>query len=850
MIRLRSIFLCVISGMLLFGSLDAQELPTLTQASEITTGKLPDGISYYLVKNAAFPGFADFALVQPSRDDLSEARRDLVSLPNFGDRKPYRFLARNGVSYGERGFVQRVRGATIYRFQDVPVSSPSVRDSTLLLLFDLARSSEYEQAMIVSGNIDVAAIQERISILSMTLSQRQPAGDASSYDWRPREEALVSVGTAPVGELRISYRSPRTDRELMNTIQPVTSSLLADEFGTVLSRRLRSAFSASGIPLADFRFRYVGSDATAGDELFLISVSTDPARLADATHAVAGVLSALDEYGARPEEVAFVRSVLSAASDRDGDNIISTNSWYVDKCIASYLYGSNLASQGTLASIFHGRKLDLNRETELLNRYISATLSPRRNLSLYFGAPVIPDGQALEAMFRKGWEEMYPILASVPSFEDTLKLAVPHKKVRLKTTSADSFSGGKMWTFSNGINVLYKKTPAKGAFQYGFLVKGGWADIRNITGAESAFVEDALSLEKVAGMPGDYFRDLLAMNGISFEPQLNLSDVRFTGPAPKDGLALLLKAMLSVANSSSPDSAAFARYCAEKAVLLERNKFSPSGTRAVLDSTMCPDYKYATGSHPVLPGDDFPARVDEYLARKGATMRNGLIVLVGDLDEAMTLRLLTRYLGDFSTNQQRVVRPRTPYPLRSCWSTAYDHGSWREKGLSVSLSALQPFSPESGTCLQLACTVLQTELVRALADKGMNCQVTGSADLIPAEKFSIYVYCRACPVGGLPADVNPASPFSALQSVREVINRMALNGPDAATLALCKTMLVNRYASAEGDPTLFRDIILYRNSMGRDLFGGYKDRIKGISAADVQALFASLSECQCEYVVQ
>lgn len=846
--RLWTIFLCIISGLLLNGGLGAQELPSLSKASEITTGKLPDGITYYLVNNAAQLGFADFALVQPSRGE--GAREDLVHLPNFQDRKPYHFLARNSVGYGERGYIQRTRGATVFRFQNVPVAAPAVCDSTLLLLFDLARSSQYEQALVVSGNIDVPAIQERIRILSMTLSKRTPVDFTSGYDWQSREEANVSVGKSPVGEIRLSYRSPRTDPEMMNTIQPVAARLLAEEFEMILSRRLRYAFRQAGIPLADFRFRYVGSDATAGDELFLMNVCTDASRMEDAVFTLAGVLSALDDFGTRPEEVAFARSVISSAAGRDSGNIPSTNTWYVDKCIASYLYGANLASRATLSSIFHGRRLDIGRETELLNRFISATLSPRRNLSMHFGSPVLPDGGQLETAFSKGWETKCTALPQLPTQADTLRLASPHRKVSLRTTSADSFSGGKLWTFSNGVNVLFKKTKLKGAFHYGFMVKGGWADVKDISGPESAFVQDVLGLENVAGMNGAYFADLLAMNGISFEPQVDLSDVRFTGSAPKGALSLVLKAMLSVANDSKPDGEAFNRYCAEKAILLERDKFSASGTKAVLDSTMCPDYKYATGSHPVLPKADFPKRVDDYLALRGSTVRNGLIVLVGDLDEALTLRLLCRGLGDLKNNRQRVVRPREAFPLRECWSTSYDHGSWRQSGLSVSLSALRPFSPESGTCLQLACTVLQNELVRALADKGVHCSVTGTADLIPAEKFSVYISCKACPPQSLPAGVVPATPARALEVVREVINRLAVKGTDPVTLYLSKTMLSNRYASSEANPAQFRDIILYRNSMGRDVFSGYKERIYAVGAEDIRLLFESLSKCQCEYVVQ
>ena len=52
------------AALVLGGGAFAQSLPELGKASEITTGKLPDGISYYLISNPATPGFADFALRQ------------------------------------------------------------------------------------------------------------------------------------------------------------------------------------------------------------------------------------------------------------------------------------------------------------------------------------------------------------------------------------------------------------------------------------------------------------------------------------------------------------------------------------------------------------------------------------------------------------------------------------------------------------------------------------------------------------------------------------------------------------------------------------------------------------------
>ena len=488
--RLILALVAAVASLILCGEGRGQGLPSLAKAPEITVGRLPDGVSYYLVKNDDAPGLADFALVQGRRPDRNGPRRDLVSLPHFQGRKPYEFLAGSGVRYGERGFIQHLRDATVFRFANVPVFNSDVSDSTLLMMFDIVRSSPYGQALIISGNIDVAAISERIRILSMTVSQREDAGFSDDYSWRPQAEASVTTGTAPVGTIIIHYRSPRTDRELMNTIQPVMSKLLATELGVILEHRLRAAFASASVPLADYRYRYTGSDETAGDEMFSISIHTAPEHLEKALSTAGGVLSTLDAEGPTTEELSFARSVIAEGVARDVAGSRLTNSQYVDKCVAAYLYGANLASTAAISAVYTGRKLDLERERELLSRYVSATLSPRRNLHLHVRNPVkLSESRALD-LFLKGWEGGIPALGATPLPEDTLKLATSRKKVKIKTNTTDPFSGGKIWTFSNGISVVFKKAPTGGTFHYGLMMKGGWTEIPGIKGSEAAFVGD------------------------------------------------------------------------------------------------------------------------------------------------------------------------------------------------------------------------------------------------------------------------------------------------------------------------------------------------------------------------
>ena len=93
----------------------AQALPLMPADPAVSTGVLPNGLTYYIVKNPAIPGYADFALVQatgsqtaPSEYEgmaLSVAQDALSDLPRLTSSLQT-YLARHGVAPGRDGFVK------------------------------------------------------------------------------------------------------------------------------------------------------------------------------------------------------------------------------------------------------------------------------------------------------------------------------------------------------------------------------------------------------------------------------------------------------------------------------------------------------------------------------------------------------------------------------------------------------------------------------------------------------------------------------------------------------------------------------------------------------------------------
>ena len=253
--------LCLTFFMALFPA-SAQMMPQLGVADEIKTGSFPNGLRYYIVVNEAEKGFADFALVRKSGTPEVSFRSLLDSLPHFGSRSPYRFLADNGVNYSPEGYVAERPEAGIVSLRSVPVYSQETADSTMLLLMDMAAASRSPQAVIVSGDIDVAKILDRLDLLSMTVPRLRADRTRTDYRWSPEDSLRLAVTSGPTREAAVIsavYRARRMPEAMMNTLQPLVSQVYADMFGQIASERLERSFRSRGVPLAEVAFDYHGS---------------------------------------------------------------------------------------------------------------------------------------------------------------------------------------------------------------------------------------------------------------------------------------------------------------------------------------------------------------------------------------------------------------------------------------------------------------------------------------------------------------------------------------------------------------------------------------------------------------
>lgn len=840
-------------------AVSGQELPSLPKDPAITRGKLPNGVEYYLVKNRERVGRADFALVQKGMNDPDISRGMLNELPHFPGRKAYRFFSSKGAKCSEKGFISYSPEATRFDFRDMPLYDKAVTDTTLMMLFDIASSSNGSQALIIAGDIVPEEVHESLILYSLLLEPRGKNDFKLDYEWNPSDTLSIGFSrndTDNLAVIHVMCRSMRTPENTLGTALPLVSRMMARELGVILEERLRFSFRRAGIPLADVRFKYSDEMLSSGDVMYRLSIYTSASEISRAAALVSAEIGDLDRYGAGIHEFGKVRKLVQTAARGELVSASETNAGYVDKCISSYLFGTSLASPSALPEFIATRNIPEDRELGLFNGYVQALLDKDRNMYVRFDLPSgAGDEKAIAAAYKAGW---YSSPASIKPFNfnpDKLQGA-PATKLKLKSDAAEPISGGRLWTFSNGMRVVYKNTPGSGRFNYALMVNGGYAQIDGIGRGEEEYVGEMLWNSVFNSYTGEQLLKGLAIRGVSMDCVSTLSDLRLTGEAPAESFTTVMRALLTVCNSRRPDTRAFDVMRREAPLRKEMARLAPRNTEYFLEEKIFPDYPFNPTDTPVVLPSDFQARTEKYFMSEFSKLTDGVLVLIGDLPAENLQKELCRYLGGFGTERRYASRPmldRTPVSGNRSYSGISTTGvtGAREMGSSVAFCAPMTFSVANFSSWTLATWILLDDLNARLSDVGAYATIHGALDIVPKEQVTIFIDARPAVVSGVAEGIQPASPDAIRAVVRECVDNAGSIKISDGVLKHYKSVMQAYYDGVSSSPVHLMNAILMRYSEGKNMLENNKKAVASVTAASVTTMLKALETASSvDYTVE
>jgi predicted Zn-dependent peptidase len=349
-----------------------------------------------------------------------------------------------------------------------------------------------------------------------------------------------------------------------------------------------------------------------------------------------------------------------------------------------------------------------------------------------------------------------------------------------------------------------------------------------------------LKLSRVSGMPWDDFVAFWAARDLYMDVNVDLYNTVIRGSSPSYDLPALMRALRAVVAEREFDDEAFKLYKREQWLGLRDSKDS----RRVVDSLMCPGYRYSKIKSSGKLSDALPDKAETLFDEMFSKINDGIIVLVGDIDESLVRKQLREYLGAFPTRRSAPVRPFISYHTLSGYMTHESLG--RKNAIYLAMSVPMPLTGGNCAVSDVASMVLKKKLSSALVGTGMFAKVYADTRITPNERFNVLIVLEEVPGAGR-VDAEEA----ARRVVRSELSEEGLAEITDVQVDACKTWLKHNRQVKEKSPEYWVNALLFRYLDGKDFTTGYAANVDAVSSEDVIDLLMSLNKSgKVEYIIR
>ena len=849
----------------------ANKIKVLPTDKSIHAGVMPNGLKCYVVASQLQKGTADFALVQNTgiktisdedKDALAQiARESLSSQPRLMSSSVQDFFISHGASAGKDGFVEVTDDATVFHFRNVDISSGNVLDSTLLVLMGIVDRITFsqdhlvkkwftpaDQAVIVAGDVDAAKVMENLHALSYMVPAFEPS-PRSEYVWS--DSHGIQVETLPALKDSLSFftarwRLPRTPKSNMNSVQPLVVDMYMSQLAILLERRIKAALMQEGIPYALVSCSYNHSVNLLDDEAFSVHVKVDSATSSKAVELVASVISSLAHGNISETEQGDVEN-------RYYDRRLScqmdfSNAMHVRRCASAFLYNESLASEQDRNKFLMKRFVPDSTELKIFKSIVSASLPSDRNLSLQCTSMA---SDTLKSLFSAAWCRPWTDKtegADSASRSDICQITFPAEpvKIKVKSSKKEYLSGGTMYSLSNGLQLIVKPGADDDLIHWSLALNGGYGNIADMEVGEAPYLAEFLDMCKIGGVAAESFKDGIRRMGVTMDVYVTHSRTTFGGRVPEDALSDLMRVLLTVADTFEPDEE-FIRYRMEcEPLALAAKAGSLEDRIAIIDSVICPGYRYSVRKAGF--DMDFIRKADAFYKDLFAKMNDGVLVLVGNIDEKELKQVLFKYAGLMRTSGRKATRPVVNYqPISGMVKL---EGEADEEGVDIVMSAPVSLTAENRYLAEIASMCLQKSLSDLVLGRGLYISLKYHCGFYPQERVSMMLSLREGSVEGYAPGASCREPKEALSAVRNLLNDMESVEITEAQLARYKAFLKQSVKNKLANPEYWHEAIALRYIDGKDFTTGYQAKIDAITVDSVKSMLVQLSKgARVEYVM-
>lgn len=669
----------------------------------------------------------------------------------------------------------------------------AVADSVLSSLLEGIRGISGRRAIMICGDIDIKRTRDSLKVLAA----RMLAGDSLAFADRGLHLPGIDGPVMKDRPCSITLTSPRLSREDMGSTVARVSARYSHWLGAEYARRCRRALMDAGIACGNVGYDYYPSYSHGGDETLAVYASVAGADIEKARQVMRLSLLGTAEGGYRNWPPA--------------DDVADTRS-PMERCRDAFLYGADLASNEIAADWFSKHSLDRKSEFELFKAFAKGYVSDLRTEA---------------SRSDQQWFSKIPLMLEKPDMADTARLNLPQSKVRLRHDDADKLTGGTIWTFSNGIKVLYKEMKTGGRMEYSIIFNGGATGF--LSEREIPLAGEVLLSGRLGGMEGHGFMDLINAWGVTMDIEAGVSETTISGHVENSDVDKFLRVLNAVANSRRPAGAEAFGLMKQRIALADREwRRSREGLESAMDSIMSPGFAFSGRIEAATLGDDLPQRTEDFFRSCFNRFDDSMIILIGDLPADRAKRLFTRHLGMFGTGGDPAPRSYVSWiPKSGSSEVTHIDGTAAGKGsVHVEIAAAANYSRQRQIALEAAETLLRDSLDFALAGSGYKVEINSSLGIRPVERIVMNIHCTPCGEVSMGQD-------EVLRTIYALLDNAG--GMKEAPIDGFKDSKTTELQKGSKDAATMMKVAAARYGSGKDIMGSAA-QIKSLRWNDIKAI--------------
>jgi hypothetical protein len=296
-----------------------------------------------------------------------------------------------------------------------------------------------------------------------------------------------------------------------------------------------------------------------------------------------------------------------------------------------------------------------------------------------------------------------------------------------------------------------------------------------------------------------------------------------SGQVEDRNVDLLMKALLAAANERRLD-----RSYAEYYVRCERLRhtlMADTDVREAVDELLCPGYEYSPFKTMNGASESAFSKADELFSMLTSKMNDGMLVIVGDMNEVELRKLLQLYVGGFKVKTFVSRRPAMQYHPVSGWTS---HSAEGDGAAVVVITAPLAMTSQNHFATEMAAMVLKRRLEVAFEPLGVPVGLSYARGIYPDERFSVMIT--------LPGEGGTQDAVAILKDILaeccDCVTEQELNAS--------KEYVKNVYALRHQSPWYWLDVIPLRHLEGKDFTTGCHSKVDAVTTESLQTVFRAL----------